>query len=74
MNKSPFDIGVNWGAISEKISKIASTDLGDILIAIGTGVNVLRKAKKQRELEDDDEDEFEDDEDDEDEELFPPRK
>ncbi len=59
-----FDgLEINWAAITSKISKIAKTDLGDILIAVGTGMNALRKAKEQREeLEDsDDDDEYEDD-------------
>jgi hypothetical protein len=66
---NPFDrIGINWSAISEKLSSVAKTDLGDILIAFGTGMNALRKARKQRELEEDEEDEYEDDEEDDDDE------
>ena len=72
---NPFDrIGINWGAISEKISSVAKTDIGDILIAFGTGMNALRKARKQRELEED-EDEYEDDEEEDgDEDEFKPLK
>lgn len=73
MAKHPFDsIGIDWGALSSKISKIAKTDLGDILIAIGAGVNAFRKVKSQRELEEEDNEEdseeYEDDDED-----YPPQ-